>query len=48
MGESLRGGLNAAVDKTFGHEEGVAKNDAIASQGEREMRTGNFGRGNAY
>ncbi|KAE8152582.1 hypothetical protein BDV25DRAFT_150882 [Aspergillus avenaceus] len=46
-GESLRGGLNAAVDKTFGHEEGVAKNDAIASQGEREMRSGRFGR-NAY
>ncbi|KAE8379283.1 hypothetical protein BDV26DRAFT_171872 [Aspergillus bertholletiae] len=48
MGESLRGGLNAAVDKTFGHEEGVAKNDAIASQGEREMRSGNFSRGNIY
>ncbi|KAB8238665.1 protein dprC [Aspergillus alliaceus] len=48
MGESLRGGLNAAVDKTFGHEEGVAKNDAIASRGEREMRTGNFSKGNNH
>ncbi|KAF7593397.1 hypothetical protein BBP40_011587 [Aspergillus hancockii] len=48
MGESLRGGLNAAVDRTFGHEEGVAKNDAIAGRGEREMRTGNFSKGNAY
>ncbi|KAL2862832.1 protein dprC [Aspergillus lucknowensis] len=42
MGESLRGGLNAAVDKTFGDEQGVAKNDMVAQQGERQMRTGNF------
>jgi hypothetical protein len=34
--------MNAAVDKTFGHEEGVAKNDMITQQGEREMRARNF------
>jgi hypothetical protein len=34
--------MTAAVDKTFGHEQGVAKNDMIAQQGEREMRSGNF------
>ncbi|KAL4916164.1 hypothetical protein BDW62DRAFT_186923 [Aspergillus aurantiobrunneus] len=42
MGESLRGGMGAAVDKAFGHEEGVAKNDRIVQQGEHQMRSGNF------
>ncbi|AEO70965.1 7743999c-40b2-4b41-9829-ae2636671684 [Thermothielavioides terrestris] len=39
-GESLRGGLNAAVDKAFGSEAGVQKDDAIARRGEREMKAG--------
>ncbi|BCS07727.1 hypothetical protein AtubIFM55763_005854 [Aspergillus tubingensis] len=43
-GESLRGGLTAAVDKAFGHEEGAAKNSAIAREGEREIQSGNFSR----
>ncbi|PYH93454.1 hypothetical protein BO71DRAFT_484539 [Aspergillus ellipticus CBS 707.79] len=42
-GESLRGGLNAAVDKAFGHEEGATKNAAIARDGEHEIRSGTFG-----
>lgn len=41
-GESLRGNLNAAFDKTFGDEEGAAKNSAIAQQGEREISSGQF------
>lgn len=41
-GESLRGGLNAAVDKAFGHDEGAAKNADIASKGERQIQTGRF------
>ncbi|PYI10600.1 hypothetical protein BO78DRAFT_305821 [Aspergillus sclerotiicarbonarius CBS 121057] len=41
-GESLRGGLNAAVDKAFGHEEGAARNAAIARGGEQEMQSGSF------
>ncbi|RAK71746.1 protein dprC [Aspergillus fijiensis CBS 313.89] len=43
-GESLRGGLNAAVDSAFGHDQGAAKNAAIADKGEREIETGRFGR----
>ncbi|RHZ67944.1 protein dprC [Aspergillus thermomutatus] len=39
-GESLRGALNAAVDKAFGHEEGAAKNEAIANKGEQEIQSG--------
>ncbi|KAL4816788.1 hypothetical protein BDW67DRAFT_161562 [Aspergillus spinulosporus] len=42
MGESLRGGLGAAVDRAFGDEEGVAKNRAVAQQGDHEMSTGRF------
>ncbi|KAL4963468.1 uncharacterized protein BDV14DRAFT_176602 [Aspergillus stella-maris] len=42
MGEALRGGMGAAVDRAFGHEEGVARNDVIAQKGDREMRSGNF------
>ncbi|EAW11865.1 protein dprC [Aspergillus clavatus NRRL 1] len=41
-GESLRGALNAAVDKAFGHEEGAARNEAIANRGEQEIQTGNL------
>ncbi|KAK4238515.1 hypothetical protein C8A03DRAFT_33450 [Achaetomium macrosporum] len=41
-GESLRGGLNAAVDKAFGTEEGLQKDDAIARKGEREMKAAGF------
>ncbi|PYH78930.1 hypothetical protein BO82DRAFT_356919 [Aspergillus uvarum CBS 121591] len=43
-GESLRGGLTAAVDSAFGHDQGAAKNAAIADKGEREIETGQFGR----
>jgi hypothetical protein len=32
--------LNAAVDKAFGSEAGVQKDDAIARRGEREMKAG--------
>ncbi|PKY01239.1 hypothetical protein P168DRAFT_60754 [Aspergillus campestris IBT 28561] len=42
FGESLRGGLNAAVDKAFGHDEGVAKNANIAEKGERQVQSGHF------
>jgi len=42
MGESLRGSLGAAVDRSFGDEEGARKNQAIASQGEYEVQSGNF------
>ncbi|KAL4735601.1 hypothetical protein BDV11DRAFT_29187 [Aspergillus similis] len=42
MGESLRGGLGAAVDRAFGDEEGVTKNRAVAQQGDHEMSTGRF------
>ncbi|PYH43368.1 protein dprC [Aspergillus saccharolyticus JOP 1030-1] len=42
-GESLRGGINAAVDSAFGHNDGVVKNEAIADKGEREIQTGQFG-----
>ncbi|KAK3311678.1 uncharacterized protein B0T15DRAFT_522239 [Chaetomium strumarium] len=37
-GESLRGGLNAAVDKAFGTEDGLAKDDVIAQKGESELK----------
>lgn len=39
-GESLRGALNAAVDRTFGSTEGVEKNQGIARKGEDEIRSG--------
>ncbi|GIJ91499.1 hypothetical protein Asppvi_010465 [Aspergillus pseudoviridinutans] len=39
-GESLRGAINTAVDKAFGHEAGAAKNQAIANKGEQEIRSG--------
>ncbi|ODM17218.1 hypothetical protein SI65_07617 [Aspergillus cristatus] len=39
-GESLRGALNAAVDRTFGSPEGVEKNQGIARKGEEEIRSG--------
>ncbi|KAI9369834.1 hypothetical protein BJX61DRAFT_125217 [Aspergillus egyptiacus] len=41
-GELLRGGLNATVDRAFGSEEGVTKNEAIARAGQEEMRSGRF------
>ena len=41
-GESLRGTLTSAIDKAFDHEEGAAKNEAIATEGEREIATGNL------
>ncbi|KAF3398056.1 hypothetical protein F1880_005775 [Penicillium rolfsii] len=44
-GESLRGALNAAVDRTFGSEEGAVRNEEIARRGEREIQTGEFSKG---
>ncbi|KAL4865769.1 hypothetical protein BDV12DRAFT_174075 [Aspergillus spectabilis] len=43
-GEWLRGGINAAVDRTFGSEEGVARNEAISRAGQEEIRSGRFSR----
>jgi hypothetical protein len=34
--------LNAAVDKAFGTEEGLAKDDAIAQKGESELKAARF------
>ena len=36
----MRGAMNAAVDKAFGHEAGAAKNEAIANKGEQEIQSG--------
>lgn len=36
-GESLRGTLNATVDRAFGSEEGAARNVDIATKGEQEF-----------
>ncbi|KAL5047547.1 hypothetical protein BDW71DRAFT_179452 [Aspergillus fruticulosus] len=41
-GEWLRGGINAAVDRTFGSEDGVKRNEAISSAGQEEIRSGRF------
>ncbi|RDW67381.1 uncharacterized protein DSM5745_09247 [Aspergillus mulundensis] len=41
-GEWLRGGINAAVDRTFGSEEGVSRNEAISRAGQEEIRSGRF------
>ncbi|KAL3480536.1 hypothetical protein BJX99DRAFT_254526 [Aspergillus californicus] len=41
-GEWLRGGVNAAVDRAFGSEEGVTRNKAISQAGQQEIRSGNF------
>jgi hypothetical protein len=41
-GEALRGTLNAAVDKTFGHQEGAERNQEIAQKGEQEVQSGQF------
>lgn len=43
-GESLRGALNAAVDRTFGTEEGVQKNQDVARKGEQQIQSGKFSR----
>ncbi|KAL4876438.1 hypothetical protein BJY04DRAFT_223071 [Aspergillus karnatakaensis] len=43
-GEWLRGGINAAVDRTFGSEEGVTRNEAISRAGQEEIRSGKFSR----
>jgi len=42
VGESLRGTLNAAVDKAFGHQEGTERNQEIARKGEQEIQSGQF------
>lgn len=34
--------MNAAVDRAFGSNEGAARNEEIARQGEGEIRTGEF------
>lgn len=44
MGESLRGTINAAVDRSFGDKEGERKNEAIATEGEYQVNSGNFAR----
>ncbi|KAL4806074.1 hypothetical protein BDV18DRAFT_138634 [Aspergillus unguis] len=41
-GEWLRGGLNSAVDRTFGSEEGVTRNEAISKAGQDEVQSGRF------
>ncbi|OJJ58316.1 hypothetical protein ASPSYDRAFT_90491 [Aspergillus sydowii CBS 593.65] len=41
-GEWLRGGLNSAVDRTFGTDEGATRNDAIARAGQEQIRSGKF------
>ncbi|KAL2831616.1 hypothetical protein BJY01DRAFT_254237 [Aspergillus pseudoustus] len=43
-GEWLRGGINAAIDRTFGSEEGVTRNEAIARAGQQEISSGRFSR----
>ncbi|KAL2812654.1 hypothetical protein BJX63DRAFT_432543 [Aspergillus granulosus] len=43
-GEWLRGGINAAIDRTFGSEEGVRRNEAIARAGQQEISSGRFSR----
>ncbi|KAL2851690.1 hypothetical protein BJX68DRAFT_65520 [Aspergillus pseudodeflectus] len=45
-GEWLRGGINAAIDRTFGSEEGVTRNEAIARAGQQEISSGRFSRDN--
>ncbi|KAJ5092044.1 hypothetical protein NUU61_006914 [Penicillium alfredii] len=44
-GESLRGALNAAVDRAFGSNEGAERNQEIARKGEQEIQTGQFSSG---
>jgi hypothetical protein len=42
VGESLRGTVNAAVDKAFGHKDGTERNQEIARKGEQEIQSGQF------
>lgn len=42
MGEKIRGAAGAVIDKATNDPEGLAKNEAIKRQGEREMKTGEF------
>jgi hypothetical protein len=37
LGENLRGNFNAAVDTAFNDKEGQARDEAIASKGEKEV-----------
>ncbi|OKL62185.1 hypothetical protein UA08_02473 [Talaromyces atroroseus] len=41
-GESIRGNVNAAIDRAFNEPEGVKKNEAIGQEGEYEARSGQF------
>ncbi|EKV10799.1 hypothetical protein Pdw03_7917 [Penicillium digitatum] len=41
-GESLRGAVNTAVDRTFGSNEGAERNQEIANKGAEEIRSGRF------
>ncbi|KAL2002303.1 hypothetical protein VTN02DRAFT_210 [Thermoascus thermophilus] len=41
-GESIRGTFNKAIDSLFNDTEGMAKNEAIAQAGEREVQSGDF------
>ncbi|ODH14576.1 hypothetical protein ACO22_06547 [Paracoccidioides brasiliensis] len=44
VGESIRGSVNAAVDRAMKDDEGARKNEAIAREGRRELETGKFSR----
>ncbi|KAL3426892.1 hypothetical protein PVAG01_00401 [Phlyctema vagabunda] len=45
VGETMRGKFNSKVDQQFNEPTGVAKNEAIAAQGEQELDTGKFSHG---
>ncbi|EEH41094.2 hypothetical protein PAAG_03380 [Paracoccidioides lutzii Pb01] len=44
VGESIRGSVNAAVDRAMKDDEGARKNEVIAREGERELETWKFSR----
>ncbi|CRG91255.1 hypothetical protein PISL3812_08303 [Talaromyces islandicus] len=42
VGESIRGTVGAAIDSIFNDQNGISKNQAIAREGEWEVKTGQF------
>ncbi|EEH16978.1 hypothetical protein PABG_07065 [Paracoccidioides brasiliensis Pb03] len=44
VGESIRGSVNAAVDRAMKDDEGARKNEAIAREEKRELEAGKFSR----
>lgn len=42
MGESIRGTVGAAIDRSFNDHEGAQKNEDIAREGEYEVQSGRF------